>query len=231
VVAGETAVATESTSLPTSVVPGTAPPGPVIVERVLAVIAEVEAQTGPRLELALIRAQLAVGGEGAIDDNLAHELAAAFPDALASRVAAARLALAKGDAGDVRKALDLLAGERGSLAWALQGRWQCASCGNRPGSFSWRCGQCRRWGALRMETGIEPPPSAPRDRRAAPRGKETEEDNGRMRGLLGATPAEGLPVPTLEPGLTADELARAGTRRSLLGRVGGWFSGVRRRDA
>ena len=40
------------------------------------------------------------------------------------------------------------------LAWTLRGRWQCAHCGNRPGPFSWRCAQCRRWGTLRMETGV-----------------------------------------------------------------------------
>jgi hypothetical protein len=79
-----------------------------------------------------------------------------------------------------------------------------------------------------METGIEPPPVAPRDRRSSARGTR---DEGAVRGLLGTTPAHGLPVPTLDPGLTDDELARAGTRRSLLGRVGGWFSGVWRRGA
>jgi hypothetical protein len=49
-------------------------------------------------------------------------------------------------------------------------------------------------------------------------------------GLLGAAPDSSLPMPTLDPGLTEDELARAGTRRSLLGRVGGWFSNVWRRN-
>ena len=74
-----------------------------------------------------------------------------------------------------------------------------------------------------METGIEPPPLASRERRAAPRGARTE-------GLLGAAPDDALPAATLDPGLTDEELATAGTRRSLLGRVGGWVSGVWRRD-
>ena len=39
-----------------------------------------------------------------------------------------------------------------------------------------------------------------------------------------------LPQATLDPGLSEEELARAGTRRSLLGRVGGWVSGAWRRD-
>jgi hypothetical protein len=74
-----------------------------------------------------------------------------------------------------------------------------------------------------METGIEPPPLPPRERRAAPRYSRPE-------GLLGASPDLSLPTPTLDPGLTDEELARAGARRSLLGRVGGWFSGLRRRS-
>jgi lipopolysaccharide biosynthesis regulator YciM len=201
-------------SLP--LVPDARPAG-TVTERVLATLTEVEQQTGPRLELALIRAQLAE------DPNVTAELAQKFPDALAARVAAARLALAKGDAPSVRDALEVLAGDKGALAWALRGRWQCSHCGHRPGPFSWRCGNCRRWGSLRMETGIEPPPVQPRERRAAPRPVRPE-------GLLGATPDLSLPAPTLDPGLTEEDLARAGSRRSLLGRVGGWFSGVWRRS-
>ena len=256
----------ESTALTTTTTPALgvplvpdAKPASSIRDRVIAALAEVEQKTGPRLELALIRAQLAampgLGRErderddaraaddrgarateraGARDerdatrasanpDVLAKELTTKFPEALAARVAAARLALSNGDDKSVRQALDVIAGEHGTLAWALRGRWQCSHCGHRPGPFSWRCGQCRRWGTLRMETGVEPPPVAPRDRRASPR-------NSRPEGLLGISPDTALPPPTLDPGLSEDELARAGTRRSLLGRVGGWFSGVWRRN-
>jgi lipopolysaccharide biosynthesis regulator YciM len=192
-------------------------PAGTVGERVLATLTAVEQQAGRRLELALIRAQLAD------DPKVTGELAATFPEALAARVAAARLALTHGDAQAVRDALDVIAGEQGALAWALRGRWQCSRCGHRPGPFSWRCGSCRRWGMLRMETGIEPPPVPSRERRAEPRPSRPE-------GLLGARPDVALPAPTLDPGLTEDELARAGTRRSLLGRVGGWFSGVLRRS-
>src|SRR5262250_2150751 len=90
----------------------------------------------------------------------------------------------------IRGALDALVSEDGALAWALRGRWQCAHCGHRPGPFSWRCGQCRRWGTLRMETGIEPPPVPPRERRAAAR-------VARPDALLGATPDDALPAATL----------------------------------
>jgi lipopolysaccharide biosynthesis regulator YciM len=237
VVVGELAVATATAAAPRAVhapdtvplVPAQAPVG-TITDRVLALLTAVEAETGPRIELALIRAQLAAQGrELAIDDALASELASAFPDALAARVAAARLALARADERSVRQALELIAGERGTLAWALRGRWQCDYCGNRPGAFSWRCTQCRRWGTLRMETGVEPPPPAPRDRRAATRTARSELDDSRPRALLGDAPTSGLPMPTLDPGLSDEELVRAGMRRSLLGRVGGWFSGVWRR--
>jgi len=195
-----------------------------VAEAVLAMLAEVEAQTGPRLELALIRAQLVPPADAAARAALANELTARFPGSLAARVATARLALASDDRAALRGALDGLVSDTGALAWALRGRWQCAHCGNRPGPFSWRCGQCRRWNTLRMETGVEPPPVPPRERRAASR-------VARPDALLGASPDESLPAPTIDPGLSASELASAGVRRSLLGRVGGWVSAVWRRDA
>jgi len=195
-----------------------------VAERVLALLAEVEAQTGTRLELALIRAQLVPQTDAAAVAELGRELTAKFPDALAARVAGGRLALAGNDGGEVKQALDRLVSEHGTLAWALRGRWQCSHCGARPGAFSWRCGQCRRWGTFQMETGVEPPPIRPRERRAASRAARPE-------GLLGATPDESLPAATLDAGLSDEELAVAGTRRSLLGRVGGWFSSAWRRGA
>lgn len=198
-------------------------PSASVSDRVLAVLADVEAQVGPRLELALIRAQLSPPSDPTAQAALAKDLVLRFPEALAARVATARLALAGGEADAVKGALEVLVAEQGALAWALRGRWQCGHCGHRPGAFSWRCGQCRRWDTLKMETGVEPPPLPPRERRAAPRASRPE-------GLLGSAPDQALPAPTLDPGLSEDELAAAGTRRSLLGRVGGWFSGVWRRD-
>jgi len=161
-----------------SLVPAQRPTG-TVTERVLALLGDVERETGPRLELALIRAQLTAADDPKAQATLTTELAERFPDALAARVATARLALAGGDADAIKHALDMLVAETGVLAWALKGRWQCANCGHRPASFSWRCGQCRRWGTLRMETGIEPPPVQPRDRREIMRAARPE-------GLLGA---------------------------------------------
>ncbi len=198
--------------------------GVTVTARVLEVLAEVEAQRGPRLELALIRAQLVPASDGAARVALAKQLVAQFPGALAARVATARLAMSSGDAAAIRGALDALVSEDGALAWALRGRWQCAHCGHRPGAFSWRCGQCRRWNTLRMETGIEPPPLPPRERRAVPR-------VARQDGLLGAARDEALPTPTLDVGVSDAERTGGGPRRSLLGRVGGWVSGAWRRGA
>jgi lipopolysaccharide biosynthesis regulator YciM len=203
-------------------VPPTKPP-PTITERVLADLLEIEAQTGPRLEIALIRAQLVPPTDDKAVEELARELVTKFPEALAARVATARFALRGDDNAKLRAALEVLVAEQGELSWALRGRWQCSHCGNRPGPFSWRCGQCRRWNTLQMETGVEPPPVQPRERRSMPRAPRAE-------GLLGETPDESLPTPTLDPGLSEEELARAGTRRSLLGRVGNWFSNTWRRD-
>ena len=197
---------------------------PAVVAGVLAVLAEIEAQTGSRLELALIRAQLVPPADAAARAELARQLTARFPDSLAARVATARLALASGELAVVRSALAGLVADDGAVAWALRGRWQCAHCGNRPGGFSWRCGQCRRWSTLQMETGIEPPQVQPRERRVAPRGARPD-------ALLGASPDAALPAATLDAGLSDVELATAGVRRSLLGRVGGWVSGAWRRDA
>ncbi|HEY3804607.1 MAG TPA: hypothetical protein VGL61_18455 [Kofleriaceae bacterium] len=205
-----------------ALVPDAKPIGSV-TDRVLATLADIEARTGPRLEIALIRAQLGGTADVNADADLAGELATKFPDALAARVAAARRALAGNDDRAIKHALDALAGDRGALAWALRGRWQCSHCGNRPGSFSWRCGQCRRWGTMRMETGIEPPSPQARERREVPRGSRHE-------GLLGHAPDASLPAPTLDSGLSDDDLREAGTRRSLLGRVGGWFSTRLRRE-
>lgn len=199
-----------------ALVPSERPPA-TVAERVLQALSEVEATTGPRLELALIRAQLVPPADANGRTALAKELTTRFPEALAARVATARLALHADEAASVRAALEVLVADQGALAWTLRGRWQCSHCGQRPGPFSWRCGQCRRWGSLRMETGVEPPPVPPRERRAAPR-------SARPEGLLGAAPDESLPAPTLDPGLSEEELARAGTRRSLLGKVGGWIS-------
>jgi lipopolysaccharide biosynthesis regulator YciM len=221
--AGSSALALAAPAADTVALVPDAKPAGSVTDRVLATLTEIEGRTGPRLEIALIRAQLGGTPDANAEADLAGELATKFPDALAARVAAARRALAGTDDRAIKHALDALAGDRGALAWALRGRWQCANCGNRPGSFSWRCGQCRRWGTLRMETGVEPPPTQPRERREYPRGSRPE-------GLLGHAPDASLPAPTLDSGLSDDELRAAGARRSLLNRVGGWFSTRLRRE-
>lgn len=191
-----------------------------VTDRVLVTLSQVEQQTGPRLEIALIRAQLVAPELAA---QMTRDLVSQFPSTLTTRVAVARLALAGREPAAVYAALDALAGEQGVVAWALRGRWQCGHCGHRPASFSWRCGPCRRWGTLVMETGIEAPPLPARDRRAAPRAARPE-------ALLGTSPVEALPAATLDVA-GDDDLGHIAGRRSLLGRVGGWMSGAWRRGA
>jgi lipopolysaccharide biosynthesis regulator YciM len=210
-----------------ALVPDQRPPMSV-TDRVLATLAAVERETGPRLEIALIRAQLVTSSSFmSVGAEVAADLVTRFPEALAARVATARIALASVDAGAQRAALAALAGETGALAWALRGRWQCSNCNHRPTAFSWRCGSCRRWGALRMETGVEPPPPpAVRDRRAQPRGVSSGEYA--TVSLLGARPDTALPAPTLASG---EYDAVAMPKRSLLRRVGGWATRVWKRGA
>ena len=209
-----------------AMLPGTHPLVPehtapsTVTDRVLVTLSQIEQQTGPRLEIALIRAQLVAPELAA---QMTRDLVSQFPATLTTRVAAARLALAGGDPAAVHAALDALAGDQGVVAWALRGRWQCGHCGHRPATFSWRCGQCRRWGTLVMETGIEAPPLPSRDRRAAPRAARPD-------ALLGASPVEALPAATLDVG-GDDDLGHIAGQRSLLGRVGGWMSSAWRRGA
>ena len=73
-------------------------PSTSVSERVLATLGEIEQQVGPRLEFALIRAQLVTAD---YVEPVTRDLAARFPDALSARVAAGRLALLAGDAGAI----------------------------------------------------------------------------------------------------------------------------------
>jgi hypothetical protein len=69
---------------------------------------------------------------------------------------------------------------------------------------------------------------APRERRAAPRASSEPA----IELAAPTSHAIALPTPALDSGLSDDEIASAGgARRSLLGRVGGWFGNVWRRDA
>jgi lipopolysaccharide biosynthesis regulator YciM len=222
-----TALATVAAPAPPAV--GTGEPGKVVdverttAERAVAALRDVLARASDhpgRGHLQLAIAELEAVYDPASALTAYRTLAAQAPDLLPARVAAARLALA-GDAADaVRAELEALAGPGGALAWAFDGSWRCGGCGLRWRAFFWRCAQCRRWGAARLDVGREaqePPRSAPRERRELPRVAPTT--------LLGAAATEALPEPTLEHGLSDAELERAGARPSVLGRIGGWFSG------
>lgn len=144
------------------------------------------------------------------------------PVLLPARIAAARLALAGGDAKDIARELEALAGQDGVLSWATNGSWRCGHCGHRQEALFWRCDGCRRWGTVRLDVGravLDAPPPPPRERRELPRG-------GVHMALLGARSVHALPEPSVASGLSAEELAQAGRRPSMLGRVSGWVSGA-----
>jgi lipopolysaccharide assembly protein B len=158
-----------------------------------------------------------------------------FPELLPARVAAARLALARGDASDIKTELYALAAAEGVLAWATEGSWRCGHCGKRDEAFFWRCRHCRSWATVRLDVGRDaldmPLRPLPRRQRELPRG-------GVSVALLGAASEQALPAPVLDSGLDDDDLYQAGRRPSVLGRVGGWFTGAwtglrtgKRRDA
>ena len=73
-----------------------------------------------------------------------------------------------------------------------------------------------------METGVEPPPAPPRERRVVHRAPDPT-------ALLGAGTDLALPVATLPLSLD-DDFVRRAPPPSLLGRVGGWMSQRWRRD-
>ncbi|MCB9573534.1 MAG: hypothetical protein H6709_15755 [Kofleriaceae bacterium] len=192
-------------------------------ERAVAALRDVLGRTGPDPHLQLAIAELEAIYDPASALAGYRALAAAFPQLLPARVAAARLALAADDAAAVRAELTALAGAGGTLDWAFDGAWRCGHCGFRGKAFFWRCGQCRRWGSARLDVGRDAQlpvrVHAPRERREVPRVPVHQT-------LLGAAATEALPEPTLEHGLSDDELARLGARPSVLGRMGGWFSGA-----
>ena len=223
-----TALVTTEPAPLAKVAPGTGEPGKVVdldraaAERAVAALTDVleHAAGSPHLRLARAELRAIVEPGRALAEYRA--LAADAPDLLPARVAAARLALAEGDASAVAAELEALAGARGALGWAFDGAGRCGGCGRRGAAFFWRCAGCRRWGTARLDVGREAqelPRTAPRERREVPRVP--------LQTLLGAATTEALPEPTLEHGLTEAELARAGVRRSVLGRVGGWISGFR----
>ncbi len=187
---------------------------------------------------ALIRAQLA----GPADQLRRAELSARARRALSptrSRVArrrgvprlAARSAMPAARAR--RSRLDALAGEqRGLLALGAARPLAVHAVRRqyRPAAFSWRCGQCRRWGTLVIEIRCRAAAAA---RARAPRCRACRNAPQKPDALLGArarTPA--LPAATLEDGpATKRSRSRHPSGSSLLGRVGGWMSGVWRRGA
>jgi lipopolysaccharide biosynthesis regulator YciM len=186
-----------------------------------ATLAELETEAASPVPIALARAELLSPSDPAAALAIHDRLGKDHADLLPTRVTAARLALA-----DATTATDRITAELRALTavlgWTTDGRWRCAHCGRRSPDFAWRCAGCRRWSTARVDLGGEPPAAPPRERRERPR------DRGDLSrpALLGDSAASALPAPSLDHGLADDELARSRTRPSLLGRVGGWFSGA-----
>lgn len=194
--------------------PGAAPTS---AERaVAATLDELAGRTGsPHLALAAAAA-LAPIDRAAADARVAA-IEAAAPAYLPARLVAARAALAGDDAAAVRRELVALCD---ALAWADGSAWRCRHCGQRGDRFAWRCGGCRRWATAAPELGRERTAAAlppPRERRAERRPSAA---------LLGPRADLSLPAGEVAHGLTGAELTARATRRSLLGRVGGWLAGA-----
>lgn len=191
---------------------------------VAATLAELADRTAsPHLALAAVTALApidAVASAARLD-----AIDAAAPAYLPARLVAARAALAGDDAVALRRELAALVG---AVAWADGSAWRCRHCGQRGDRFAWRCGGCRRWATAAPELGRDRTLAAlppPRERRAERRPSV---------GLLDERADLSLPSGAVEHGLTHAELSARATRRSLLGRMGGWisgtWSGVRRKD-
>lgn len=147
---------------------GPASPAGGVAAGAAASLGELATATGsPYLALAAALA----AERGAPDDAVKALRAVAVdtPMYLPARVAAARIALAGGEAGPIVTELRALVG---ALAWADGNAWRCTGCGHRAAGFGWRCPACRRWAAFAPEVGrdrAEPAIARPRERRAEPR--------------------------------------------------------------
>ncbi len=147
--------------------------------------------------------------------ELLHRITDDNPELLPARVAAARLALASGNAEDVQRELAALVGEQGVLESSLDGVWCCTACGHPAEFFSWRCSACRHWGSPRLDLGsvMRTPVASRRERRSE-----------RRSGHMGTGRA--LPEATVDSGLSEAQLQVAGSRSSALGRAGKWMRGA-----
>ncbi len=169
----------------------------------------------PLLALAAAEMRVQVDDDDAQEDL--YRLTEQNPQLLPARVAAARLALASGDSGQVNRELAALVGAEGVLESALEGSWRCARCNHVSEFFLWRCASCRDWGSMQRDMGGAAHLSvqARRERRSERRSESM---------LLSG---DSLPLAALESGLSDEELrTQAGHKDSALGRAGKWLAGA-----
>ncbi len=183
----------------------------------IAVLEKVSEDHGYEPLLALAAAEMRVQVEDEEAGADLQRLTEQNPQLLPARVAAARLALASGDGGQVSRELSALVGDQGMLESALEGAWRCSRCNHLTEFFSWRCSSCHRWGCLSRDMGgaAHLTVQARRERRSSQRSASM---------LLSG---DSLPQALLESGLSEEKLlAQAGQRDSALGRAGKWIAGA-----
>lgn len=185
------------------------------VQRTAQILRDAGQDIGGEPLLALASAELLADVEPKTALLQLHTLAEESPDLLPVRVASARLALASGDADEVKRELASLVGDKGVLDSALDGVWCCESCSRPSEFFSWRCDSCRHWGSPRLDQ---------TSRVRAPVADRRERRRERRSGSMGT--GQALPEAALDSGLTDAALVEAGTRRSTLGRAGRWVRGA-----
>jgi lipopolysaccharide biosynthesis regulator YciM len=178
-------------------------------------------QTGadPFLLIAIAELRSHFDPEGALGDF--RDIAALNPELLPARVAAGRLALSRGEEGEIRDELIALVGPDGALSWALDGAWRCGHCGRRGDDFFWRCGGCRQWGSAVLDLGRaaqDIPIESPRERRAASRSR-----------TLWGREVRALPEPSVV-GEQSPEEAAVSMQPGILGRARRWLTSPFRRD-
>jgi lipopolysaccharide biosynthesis regulator YciM len=177
-------------------------------ERTAAVLEEIVSRVGrePHLLLSLAEMRSHFAPDRALEDYRA--IAGEHRDLLPARLAAARLALAGAEAGEIQAELRAMVDAEGAFGWASEGTWRCEKCGHRDDRFFWRCARCRAWGQVRRDLGrAAQDPEPPRDRREA------------LRPLA-------LPAPAIDIAAALTTRREEASEATLLSRASGALSGV-----
>ncbi len=186
---------------------------------VVAELAKLQLELGPRIELVLAQARFIVTRDQPAQDALQTTLKLLTPEfvnSVPAQVIRAKLALGGTDPVAQHAALEALVADAGPLAWATGEAWRCNACGTRVVRYAWRCEHCRRWATLMSAVAIEPA--------LVPRSIETPRDRRTQLRPAANLTALGLPTPSV------DGLPRTLTDRpSVLRRASAWLNRRSRR--